>query len=364
MYSMIPVYQPDLSGNEKKYVIECIDSSWISSKGEFIQKFEQEFASFTGMAYAASVSNGTVALHLALLALDIGPGDEVIVPTFTYIASVNAINYVGAKPVFVDIEPLGWQLDCDIVEELITEKTKAIISVHIYGQPTDMIRLQSIAKKHKLFLIEDGAEAFGSRIDGHHIGHLSDITTYSFFGNKTVTTGEGGMVTTNSAELDRKIRHLKGQGLMEGKEYWHDIVGYNYRMTNICAAIGLAQLEKATAFINRKREIADFYIAHLQGLPLQFQKERPGSCHSWWMFSILTDTREVRDTLRHYLSDAGIETRPLFPPIHFMPMYYQDGHSFPISEDISERGMNLPSWPSMTDEMLYYIVEIITGFYK
>ena len=175
----------------KKYVVECIDSSWISSKGEFIQKFEKEFANFTGMAHAASVSNGTVALHLALLALDIGPGDEVIVPTFTYIASVNAINYVGAKPVFVDIEPLSWQLDCDLIEELITEKTKAIISVHIYGQPTDMLKLQTIAKRHNLFLIEDGAEAFGSLIDGHHIGHLSDITTYSFFGNKTVTTGEG-----------------------------------------------------------------------------------------------------------------------------------------------------------------------------
>ncbi|EPC4025097.1 DegT/DnrJ/EryC1/StrS family aminotransferase [Aeromonas salmonicida] len=364
MHSMIPVYQPDLSGNEKKYVIECLDSSWISSKGEFIQKFEREFANFTGMAHAASVSNGTVALHLALLALDVGPGDEVIVPTFTYIASVNAINYVGATPVFVDVEPLSWQLDCDLVGNLITEKTKAIMAVHIYGQPSDMVRLKKIAQQHKLYLIEDGAEAFGSLVGGCHIGHLSDISTYSFFGNKTVTTGEGGMVTTNSAELDRKIRHLKGQGLMEGKEYWHDIVGYNYRMTNICAAIGLAQLEKAEHFIRRKREIADFYRVHLQGLPLEFQQEQQGSCHSWWMFSILTENRILRDKLRNYLTNVGVETRPLFPPIHFMPMYRQPGKSFPISEGISERGMNLPSWPGMTDEMLCYIVDKITGFYK
>lgn len=364
MRPIIPVYQPDLSGNEKKYVIECLDSSWISSKGVFIEQFERKFANFTGMNHAASVSNGTVALHLALLALDIGPGDEVIVPTFTYIASVNAINYVGATPVFVDAEPTSWQLNCDLVETLITKKTKAIMAVHIYGQPSNMIRLQNIARRNNIYLIEDCAEAFGSRIGGRHIGSFSDISTYSFFGNKTVTTGEGGMVTTNSIELDRKVRHLKGQGLMEGKEYWHDIVGYNYRMTNICAAIGLAQLEKATQFINRKRDIADFYRTHLQGLPLEFQKEQPDSYHSWWMFSILTENRCQRDKLREHLKNVGVETRPLFPPIHLMPMYHQQNMLFPVSEKISECGMNLPSWPGLTDEMLQFIVDEIFGFYK
>jgi len=362
--SMIPVYQPDLSGNEKRYVNECLDSSWISSKGRFVTEFEQSFADYTQTKYAASVANGTVALHLALLALGIGPGDEVIVPSFTYIASVNAIRYVGATPVFVDIEPASWQLDVSQLSALFNKNTKAIMAVHIYGHPCDMPALQQLARQYRLYLIEDCAEAFGTQIDGRHVGTFSDVATYSFFGNKTVTTGEGGMVVTQSPELDAKIRHLKGQGLMSGREYWHDIIGYNYRMTNICAAIGLAQLERAPLFISKKQALAHRYQQLLADLPLTFQQVKAGTTHSWWMFSILTGDAAERDALRQHLWNEGVETRPLFNPVHQMPMYAIDKQSLPVTEWIAGRGMNLPSWPGMTDEMLQRVSAAIRTFYR
>lgn len=364
MSSFIPVYQPELSGNEKKYVNECLDSNWISSKGDFIQRFENGFSAFTGSSYAVSVSNGTVALHLALLVLGVGAGDEVIVPSFTYIASVNAIRYVGAIPVFVDIEPQSWQLNCEHVNSCITSRTKAIMAVHIYGQPCDLKQLRKIADDNQLFLIEDCAEAFGSKIDNQHVGTIGDISTYSFFGNKTITTGEGGMVVTNDSELAKQVRHLKGQGLMAEREYWHDAVGYNYRMTNICAAIGLAQLEQATVFIQRKQELAYFYISQLEGLPLTFQQSQPNTTHSWWMFSVLTNTASERDALRAHLAAAGIETRPLFNPVHLMPMYQQKGFHLPVSEQFSCRGINLPSWPGLTTELRQRIVAEVKAFFE
>ena len=254
-----PVYKPSLNGNEKKYVMECLDSTWISSKGKFISEFENKFAEYLGVKYAASVSNGTVALHVALLALGIGPEDEVIVPTFTYIASVNAITYTGAKPVFVDSNPSHWQMNVEDVNKKLSNRTKAILAVHLYGHPCDIEELRKISDDKKLFLIEDTAEALGSKYDNKLLGTFGDISTFSFFGNKTITTGEGGMVVTNNPELHKKAVHIKGQGLADHREYWHDIIGYNYRMTNICAAIGLAQLEKINEVIKKKREIAKWY---------------------------------------------------------------------------------------------------------
>lgn len=360
----IPIYQPELSGNEKVYVNECLDTSWISSRGRFISEFEKQFCSAVGSHFAASVSNGSVALHLALLALDIGPGDEVLVPSFTYVASVNAIRYVGATPIFVDIEAKSWQINCGDIEHRISKNTKAIMAVHIYGHPCDMHAITKLAKKHKLFVVEDCAEAFGTKIEGTHVGNFSDIATYSFFGNKTITTGEGGMVVSNNKELDRKVRHLKGQGLMEGREYWHDIVGYNYRMTNICAAIGLAQLERTDSILKRKKEIADYYRSNLNGLPVEFQSEAEGATHSWWMFSILTTNKICRDELRAHLNSTGIETRPLFNPVHLMPMYNGCNLVLPVSESLSERGLNLPSWPGLTSNQLSRIVQSVKDYYS
>ena len=263
MSNIIPVYKPFINGNEKKYINECIDSSWISSKGSFINKFENEFSRYINIKHSSSVCNGTVAIHLGIEALVITSGDEVIVPTFTYIASVNAIAYSGAKPVFVDSLIDTWNLDPVEIEKKITNKTKAILVVHLYGASCEMDKILELCKKYNLFLIEDTAEAFGSKYKNKYLGTFGDISTFSFFGNKTITTGEGGMVCTKNKLLNDKVNKLKNQGVSLEKEYWHNILGYNYRMTNICAAIGLAQLETADLIIKKKYEISEHYKREL-----------------------------------------------------------------------------------------------------
>jgi perosamine synthetase len=360
----IPIYSPDLSGNEQRYVNECIQTSWISSRGRFISEFEREFSKRTNNAHATGVSNGTVALHLAVVALGIGPDDEVIVPTLTYIASVNAIVYAGATPVFCDSIESSWQLDPEDVERRITPKTRAILAVHLYGQSCDMDTLISIAKKHNLFIVEDCAEAFGTMYKGKHVGTFGDISTFSFYGNKTITTGEGGMVTSNSKTLIEKVRHLKGQGLAPNREYWHNVLGYNYRMTNIQAAIGLAQLERCSMFIFKKRAIAANYRKQLDGLPLTPHSEQVNTLHSYWMVSFLVDRAELRDPLREYLKSNGVETRPLFYPAHTMPMYSKNHQEFPVAENLARRGMNLPSWPGLTDDDITIVCGLIKDFYE
>jgi perosamine synthetase len=358
----IPVYQPSLSGNEKRYVMECLDSTWISSKGKFISEFERKFAQFTEVRHAASVSNGTVALHLALVVLGIVPDDEIIVPTLTYVASVNAIAYTGARPVFVDSSPTTWQMDAEDVERKITTKTRAILAVHLYGHPCEMDALQRIAKERSLFLIEDCAEAFGTRYRGRHVGGFGDLATYSFFGNKTITTGEGGMVVTNDETLHSRAVHFKGQGLAEHRQYWHDVIGYNYRMTNICAALGLAQLEQAELFLRRKREIAELYREELKGVAVSMQGEAEHAIHSYWMCTILVHDAARRGPLRDHLAARGIETRPTFYPVHTMPMYAERFQRHPVAEDIGWRGINLPSWPGLSDEEVRYVCAAIKEF--
>jgi perosamine synthetase len=345
----IPVYQPSLSGNEKRYVMQCLDSSWISSKGDFIGEFERRFAEYTGIRHAATVSNGTVALHVAMVALGIGPGDEVIVPTLTYISSVNAITYTGGTPVFVDSLAPTWQMDPADVARKLTPRTKAILAVHLYGHPCDMQPLRQIASERSLFLVEDCAEAIGTRYRGTHVGNFGDIATYSFYGNKTITTGEGGMVTTNDETLHARIVHFKGQGLAAHRQYWHDVVGYNYRMTNICAALGLAQLEQVEGFLERKRQIAELYRRGLEGTDIVVHAESDGTTHSYWMCSILVNDPMDRDPLREHLANEGIETRPVFYPVHTMPMYATRFQRHPVAEDIGWRGINLPSWPGLSD---------------
>jgi perosamine synthetase len=266
--SKIPVYQPDLTGKEREYVLDCLESSWISSKGKYLPLFEDAFAKHVGVSFATGVCNGTVALHLALVALGLGPGDEVIVPTLTYIASANAITYCGAMPVFVDSLRNTWQMDPEDVLRKITPRTRAIMVVHLYGHPCDMDVIRGLADKHRLFVIEDCAEAIGTKYRDRHVGNFGDIATFSFFGNKTITTGEGGMVVTNDPTLFDRAVHFKGQGLAAHRQYWHDVIGYNYRMTNICAAIGLAQLERVDDFLSRKRALAKYYAERLAGLPV------------------------------------------------------------------------------------------------
>lgn len=353
----IPVYQPSLSGNEKKYVNECLDSTWISSKGRFLPLFEESFRQYIGTRYATAVSNGTVAIHLALVALGIGPGDEVIVPTLTYIASVNAIAYVGAVPVFVDSEPASWQMDPEDIVRKITPKTRAIMVVHLYGHPVDMDAIMAIARRHDLFVVEDCAEAFGARFRDQHVGTFGDIATFSFFGNKTVTTGEGGMVATNDATLYDRAVHFKGQGLAKHRTYWHDVIGYNYRMTNICAAIGLAQMERADELVQKKGELARRYDELLADLPVTPHRAcRPDIVHSHWMYSVLVPDGAQRDHVMGALASDGIETRPVFYPVHTMPMYSMRYQRHKVAEDLGWRGINLPSWPDLSSEQIQRIV--------
>ena len=357
----IPVYKPSLTGNERKYVNDCLDSTWISSKGKYIHEFETSFANYIGVKHATAVCNGTVALHLAMVALGIGPGDEVIVPTLTYIASVNAIAYTGAIPVFVDSLADTWQIDPEDVKRKITKNTKAILAVHLYGHPCDMDALTKIATEHRIFLIEDCAEAIGSKYKGKHVGVFGDISIFSFFGNKTITTGEGGMVVTNDETLHDRTVHYKGQGLAKHREYWHDVIGYNYRMTNICAAIGLAQLEQADAFISRKVEIGGLYLAGFKDSNIEFHQSHPDVLHSYWMCSILVPDADERDALREHLAGHGIETRPLFYPAHTMPMYSQKYQRHNIAENLGWRGINLPSYPSLRDDEINLIIGLIKG---
>ncbi len=357
----IPVYRPWLTDEEKNNVLDCLESGWISSKGKYVEKFEAAFAEYVGCEYAASVCNGTVALHLALAALGVGPGDEVIVPTLTYVASVNAIMYVGAQPVFVDSTVSNWNLDIDDVKRAITSKTKAIIAVHLYGHPADMVSLRELCDEHDLLLIEDCAEALGAYIGDQHVGVYGDISTFSFYGNKTITTGEGGMVITRSSSLAERLVHMRGQGLAKHREYWHDIIGFNFRMTNVCAAIGLAQLSRIKDIQQRKNHIAASYRQQLEDY-IDFQPTTPGTIHSHWMVCGLVSKTQQRDPLREHLKKEGIETRPLFYPVHSMPMYLHRFRRMPISEMLSSRGINLPSYPELTDSEIDRVCQAIKGF--
>jgi perosamine synthetase len=360
----IPIYQPALDGNEKKYVNECLDTGWISSRGGFIKKFEDGICNFIEVNHAVSVSNGTVALHLALVTLGIGPDDEVIVPSFTYIASVSTIALTGATPVFVDSLEETWQMDPEHVSKKITPRTKAIMVVHLYGHPCDMDALVKIAKKNNLFIIEDCAEAFGSTYKGKSVGTFGDISTFSFYGNKTITTGEGGMLVTNDETLFDRAYHLRMHGLAKYREYWHDVLGFNYRMTNICAALGLAQLEKAKEKIAKKKKLAETYHKRLASLPVKPHPEHKDVFHTYWMYSILVDSPDQRDELRDHLKNDSIETRPTFYPVHTMPMFAQKFQKLPVAENLGWKGINLPSWPDLSEEQIDEIVGSIETFFK
>ncbi len=359
-----PIYKPCLSGNERKYVNECLDSTWVSSKGKFIQYFETSFAKYIDIKFATSVCNGTVAIHLALVALGIGIGDEVIVPTFTYIASANPIVQVGAKPIFVDSKIDNWQICPNDIIKKITPKTKAIIVVPLYGHPCDMDSIIKIAKDYNLLIIEDCAEALGSKYKNQYVGTFGDVATFSFFGNKTITCGEGGMVVTNNSEIYNKLVHLNGQGLAKNREYWHDIIGFNYRMTNIQAAIGLAQLEQIEIFLEKKQKIAKWYEKYLKNLPIILHKAIGEVYHSYWMCSILVKNSEIREELRSYLKEAGIETRPTFYPIHTMPAYNRKEEHYINAENIAYRGINLPSYPELNELDIQFIAKIIKDYYE
>ena len=359
----IPVAEPVLQGNERKYVLDCLDSTWISGAGKYIEAFERTFAEFCGVQHAVAMSNGTVALHAALLALEIGPGDEVLVPDFTYIASVNAITYCGAKPVLVDVDPVTWTIDVEDTRRKITKKTRAILPVHIYGHPADMDPLLELGREFDLKILEDAAEAHGAEYQGKRVGSLGHLGTFSFFGNKIITTGEGGMVTTDDAELARKLRLLRGQGMDPKKRYWFPIIGYNYRMTNLQAALGLAQLERIDWFIERRREVASWYTTLLGKAGITLPPEAEWAKNVFWMYSICLPDGVDRDQVIADMEVEGIETRPFFFPMHVLPPYLnpKGDREFPVSTSIGRRGLNLPSSASLTYDDAVRVADVLMG---
>lgn len=360
---MIPIYKPFLKGNEIKYVNDCLTSTWISSRGSYIKKFEEAIRGFIGCEFASSCSNGTTALDLAFKALEIGEGDEVISTNFTYVASTNMIIANGASPVFVDIETDTWNIDPELIEEKINSKTKAVLIANIYGFLPDMEKILEVCQKHNIYLIEDAAESLGATYKGLKSGNLGTISTFSFFGNKTITTGEGGMVLTNDKDLYDKIEVLKNQGNSPTQKYYHDMLGFNYRMTNIQAAIGLAQIEQIDEILERKSQIFNYYQQNL-GANIICQKNKEESTSSHWIVTALFDTQEIKDRVVGELEKNSIETRPLFFPIDELPFYETAEGEF-ISKKLYNRGICLPSYPELaTDELDKIIKTIKKGIYE
>ena len=357
----IPVAAPLLDGRETEYVMECLQTGWISSLGRFIGDFERAFADYCGVRHAVACNNGTTALHLALVALGVGPGDEVIVPTLTYIASANTVSYCGATPVFVDSEPATFNIDPAKLEAAITPRTKAIMPVHLYGHPADMDPIREIAARHGLLVVEDAAEAIGATYRGRRTGGLGDCAAFSFFGNKIITTGEGGMVTTDDDALAERLRLYRSQGMDPARRYWFPVIGYNYRMTNIAAAIGLAQLERIESHLAARRRVAQGYdrrLAALEGRIVRPVTE-PWADNVYWMYTVLLapGERRTRDAVIAALDRAGVETRPVFHPLHVMPPYEGLARgAFPQAEDIGARGLNLPTHAQLDDADLDRVV--------
>ena len=337
---------PDLSGNETKYVNECLETNWISSKGRFIAEFERTFAAYVGTREAIATCNGTIALQLALLGLGVGPGDEVIVPSLTYVATANAVTYCGATPVFADSDPDTWCISVESARRLLTRRTRGIIPVHLYGHPCDMGALRALCQEHGLWMVEDCAEALGATYEGRRVGSFGAIGMFSLFGNKTVTTGEGGMVVTDRPDLAEKMRLLGGQGMDPNRRYWFPVVGYNFRMSNIAAAIGLAQMERVEQLVGDRRRIGAWYGARLGAVSrLRLPPDSPRMSNVFWLYSVLVDRPEIRDWLMERLAEVGIETRPFFYPLHTLPMYRQhrSDSGCPVAVDLGARGINLPT---------------------
>lgn len=364
----IPVAAPMLVGNEKAYVIDCLDSTWISSTGKYVERFESAFADFCGARHAISCCNGTVALHLALVALGLKAGDEVIVPTLTFVATANVVRYCDATPIFVDVDPETWTMDPFLIEQKITSRTRGIIVVHLYGQPTDLDPVLELAARHSLFVVEDAAEAHGAEYKGKKVGSLTTVGAFSFYGNKALTTGEGGMLTTNDNSFAAKLRLLRGQGMDSQRRYWHPVIGYNYRMTNVAAAIGLGQLERADWHLERRATVADWYKKALAGIDgIKWQSEQDWSKRIYWMFSIVLDEHagNREDAMAHLQAD-GIETRPLFYPLHLLPPYQkqEDNAGYPVAEQISQHGFSLPTWGGLSYEDVNYVAESLVQYLK
>ncbi len=364
MNKFIPLSEPNIGQKEISYVQKALRSGWVSSLGRYVEKFENDFAKYCGRRYGVSVSNGTMALHLTLMALGISKGDEVIVPNFAFVAVANTVTYTGSKAVPVDIEPDTWNIDPQKIERKITKRTRAIIIVHNYGHPADVDPILKIAKKYNLFVIEDAAEAHGAEYKGKKVGKFGNISCFSFYGNKIITTGEGGMCLTDDENLYKRMMLLRDHGMRKEKKYWHEVIGYNYRLTNLQAALGCAQLEKINEFIKIKRRNAKLYKKLLKNLPwITLPVEKKYAKNIYWMFSILinNDMGYNRDLIIKKLKKANIDSRVFFYPISDLPPYKNKvkDKDLEVSKKIAYRGLNLPSSTKLTSREIKYICQIL-----
>lgn len=358
MTEFIPVNRPDLSGRERELLLECIDTGWISSEGPFIGQFETAFSKRVNRAHGVAVANGSAALDIAVAALGIAAGDEVIMPSFTIISCATAVVRAGAKPVLVDSDPVTWNMDIAQIERAITPRTKAIMVVHIYGLPVDMDPILALAKKHKLYIIEDAAEMHGQAYKGKPCGSFGDISTFSFYPNKHITTGEGGMVVTDDAALAERCKSLRNLCFQAKKRFVHDELGWNYRMTNLQAALGLAQLERLDEFAARKRAMGKRYRELLSGIPgVELPPEKTSYAESiYWVFGLVLNDSVPFDAeaMMKKLAEKQIGTRPFFWPMHEQPVFHQMGwykdDKHPVAEKLARRGFYLPSGLGLTDE--------------
>ena len=374
MHKFIPVCEPFLNGNEQKYVNDAVSTGWISSSGSYVKQFEDSFSKYVDTKYGVAVSNGTVAIHLALVVLGIGKDDEVIIPSFTMIATAFAVCYTGAKPVFVDADKDTWNIDVNKIEEKITNKTKAIIPVHIFGNPCNMDKILEIAKKHNLYVVEDAAEAHGAVYKNKKVGSFSDIACFSFFANKNITTGEGGMVVTNNEDNYKKCKYYKNVcfPVDSPRTYLHDDIGFNYRMSNLHAAIGLAQVEKADEYRQLRINNANIYKKYLNDIPgIIFQKDEDNSLNVHWMNTIIINPDEykhTRDELVEYLKENNVETRLLFKSMSKQKSLKDFGcdcsGEYPVTDWLSDNGFYLPSASSLKEEDIEYICNLIKEFHN
>ncbi|MFA0832429.1 MAG: DegT/DnrJ/EryC1/StrS family aminotransferase [Methanobacterium formicicum] len=359
---MIPILEPDIGDEEIKNVTDAVKSGWVSSQGQFVKQFEHDFAKYHNTKFGLSTSNGTNALHLALKSIGIKKHDEVIVPSLTFVATANAVKYCNANPIFADSNPEYWCIDPEDVASKVNKRTKAIIPVHLFGHPCDMDFIMDIAEDNDLYVIEDAAQAHGSEYKGKKVGRFGDISCFSFFGNKTITTGEGGICITSNQDLADSMFLLRDHGMNPKKRYWHDDIGFNYRMTNLQAALGVAQLKKLDDFVSKKRQIANVYKSELKDLETEekviLHPEMNWAKCNYWTFSILIRSgfKISRDDLISFLLKREIDSRPFFFPMHILPPY-KNNLSLPCAETLSRIGISLPSSTKLDLEEVKIISE-------
>lgn len=364
--AFIPISQPTITQKEIDYITDAAKSGWVSSLGDYINNFEKQFAAYCGCRYAVSTSNGTTALHLALTALGIKPGDEVIIPDLTFIATANAVKYTGAEVITVDIDEDTLCISPAAIEQALSPKTKAIIPVHLYGHPANMAEINAIASKHNLFVVEDAAEAHGAECNGSKVGSLGHVGVFSFYGNKIITTGEGGMLTTNDENLYQRMAYLRDHAMSKTKRYWHTEVGFNYRMTNLQAALGLAQLERIEEILAKKKTIFEWYQAGLKSINgIRLNQQAPWAKNVYWLICLEVDgySESQREALMNQLKLNNIDSRPYFYPVSDMPMYAsaRQGVATPASHAVYQRGINLPSFVDISKEQVDYVCTQVTN---